>query len=152
MRRLRLNIFSLLSSGVSRCITILILGLAVLVGFPRVARAQDSMVTPGFLSSEGADEEPYALLFITVWGPDNRAVYGVKVRIRRADQKKPHWEVYSDHRGEAAMRLPPGPADYVVSADPTGVKDRNGNQLQPGDDVHVHFDKEERQDIGLHLK
>lgn len=152
MRRLRLNIFSLLSSGVSRCITILILGLAVLVGLPRVARAQDSMVTPGFLSSEGADAEPYALLFITVWGPDNRAVYGVKVRIRRADQKKPHWEVYSDHRGEAAQRLPPGPADYVVSADPTGVKDRNGNQLQPGDDVHVHFDKEERQDIGLHLK
>ena len=152
MRLLRPNIFSLLSAGLSLCITILILGLAALVGLPAPAHTQDSMVMPGFLSYGGADHNPYALLFLTVWGPDNRAVYGVKVRIRRADQKKPHWEVYSDHRGEAAQRLPPGPADYVVSADPNGVKDLDGKELQPGDDVNVHFDKEERQDIGLHLK
>ena len=98
------------------------------------------------------EEKPYALLFVTVWGPDNRAVYGVKVLIRQAKDKKPHWEIYSDHRGEAAQRLPPGPGDYVVSAETKGVKDMNGKDLQPGDEVSVHFVKEERLDIGLHLK
>ena len=33
-------------------------------------------------------EKPYALIAGTVWGPDSRPVYGAKVRIRRADQKK----------------------------------------------------------------
>jgi hypothetical protein len=105
-----------------------------------------------FAQKDGVAEKPYALLFVTVWGPDDHPVYGVKVRIRRADQKKPHWELYSDHRGELAQRLPPGPGDYVVSADPKGVKDMNGKALQPGGEVKVHFVKEERVDIGLHLK
>jgi hypothetical protein len=109
------------------------------------------LATPAVFA-QSVEEKPYALLFVTVWGPDDRPVYGVKVRIRRADQKKPHWEVYSDHRGEAAQRLPPGPGDYVVSADPKGVKDLNGNGLQAGEEAKVHFVKEERQDIGLHLK
>ena len=46
----------------------------------------------------------------------------------------------------------PAPRTYVVSVDPKGVKDVNGKNLQPGDEATVHFDKEERQDVGLHLK
>src|SRR5450631_1734224 len=42
-------------------------------------------------------EKPYALIYGTVWGPDGRPLYGVKVEIRRADQKKARWELYSDH-------------------------------------------------------
>ena len=57
-------------------------------------------------------EKPYALIFGTVWGPDDRPVYGVKVKIRRADQKKARWELFSDHHGEFAQRVPVGPADY----------------------------------------
>ena len=96
--------------------------------------------------------KPYALIFGTVWGPDNRPVYGVHVRIRRADQKKAKWELYSDHQGEFAQRLPAGKADYIVWADLKGFKLLNGNKLQPGEQVTVHIEADERQDIGLHLK
>ncbi|MDP9264481.1 MAG: hypothetical protein M3O85_09200, partial [Acidobacteriota bacterium] len=56
----------------------------------------------------------YALIFGTVYAPDERPAYGVKVKIRRAAEKKARWERYSDHRGEFAQRLPAGAADYVV--------------------------------------
>ena len=59
--------------------------------------------------------KPYALIFGTVWGPDDRPVYGVKVLIRRADQKKAKWELYSDHQGEFAQRVPAAKADYLVT-------------------------------------
>jgi len=96
--------------------------------------------------------KPYALIFGTVWGPDDRPVYGVHVKIRRADQKRAKWELYSDHRGEFAQRLPAGKADYVVWADLKGVKSLEGKQLRSGDEVPVHIDGDERADIGLHLK
>src|SRR5579863_5934778 len=43
--------------------------------------------------------DPYALIFGTVWGPDNHPAYGIKVKIRRASEKKSRWELYSDHAG-----------------------------------------------------
>lgn len=140
------------SSHLSGFLPVLVLSLLSFLRICSPLYAQSDAVAHGFLPQGRADEQPYALLFVTVWGPDNQPIYGVKVRIRRADQKKPHWEIYSDHRGEAAQRLPSGPADYLVSADPKGVKDMNGKGLQAGKEVHVHFDKDERQDIGLHLK
>lgn len=94
----------------------------------------------------------YALIFGTVWGPDGHALYRVKVRIRRADQKKAHWELYSDHQGEFAQRLPPGPADYLVWADLKGYKSLAGKGLHQDQEVKVHVDNDEREDIGLHLK
>lgn len=97
-------------------------------------------------------DQPYALLFGTVWGPDNHPLYGVKVRIRRADQKKAHWELYSDHNGEFAQRVPPGQADYLVSADLKDYKSRSGKELHQDGEVKVHVDNDERQDLGLHLK
>ena len=93
----------------------------------------------------------YALIFGTVWGPDGRPVYGVKVLIRRADQKKPKWELYSNHTGEFAERVPPGQADYIVWADAKSVKAISNNKLHPGSEVTVHIVAEERIDVGLHL-
>ena len=111
-----------------------------------------SLVIPQASGDQLDPRKPYALIFGTVWGPDNRPVYGVKVRIRRADQKKAKWEFYSDHHGEFAQRLPAGKADYVVWADSKGVKSAHGNKLQSGPEVTVHIQADERADIGLHLK
>lgn len=97
-------------------------------------------------------EQAYALIYGTVWAPDGRPVYGVKVKIRRADQKKAKWELYSDHSGEFAQRVPVGPSDYVVSTDLKGAKFPKGSHLQPGEEVKVHVEGDERVDIGLHLK
>jgi len=94
----------------------------------------------------------YALIVGTVWGPDDRPVYGVKVKIRRADQKKAKWELYSNHTGEFAQRLPAGKAEYIVWADLKGFKSLTGKKLGPGPEVTVHIESEERADIGLHLK
>ena len=97
-------------------------------------------------------DQPYALIFGTVWGPDDRPLYGVKVKIRRADQNKAKWELYSDHNGEFAQRVPVGPADYLIWADLKGYKSAAGKQLHQDAEVKVHIEKDERQDTGLHLK
>jgi hypothetical protein len=105
------------------------------------------------LSHAGEDpRKPYALIFGTVWGPNDRPVYGVRVKIRRADQKKAKWELYSNHQGEFAQRLPAGKADYIVWADLKGFKSMSGKELSAGEQVTVHIEGDERQDIGLHLK
>jgi Carboxypeptidase regulatory-like domain len=96
-------------------------------------------------------EKPYALIYGTVWGPDSRPLYGVKVRIRRADQKKARWQLYSDHRGEFAQRVLPGPADYVVGADLKGYKTQDRRTLRLPEEVKVHVAYDEREDIGVHL-
>lgn len=91
---------------------------------------------------------PYALIFGTVWGANGRPAYGVKVKIRRADQKKAKWELMSDHRGEFAQRVPAGKADYVVWAD---VKPPKGAKDWKKPETTVSIENEERVDIGLHL-
>lgn len=90
--------------------------------------------------------DPYALLFGTLFGPDDRPVYGAKITIRRADQKKPKWEVFSNHEGEFAQRVPAGKADYIITAD---VKTSKG---QPKPELTVHVDSDERKDFALHVK
>ena len=95
--------------------------------------------------------DPYALIFGTVWGPDDRPVYGVTVKIRRVPDKKPKWELSSDHSGEFAQRVPAGTADYVVWADLKGVKTTDGQKLHLVQEVDVHVEYDERVDIGLHL-
>ena len=76
---------------------------------------------------------------------------GVKVKIRRADHKKAQWELYSDHQGEFAQRVPPGKNDYIVWADLKDLKLPSGKHLRAGTEVTVHIDNEERTDVGLHL-
>lgn len=89
--------------------------------------------------------KPYALIAGTVYAPDDRPAYGVRVKIRRAGEKKARWELFSDRRGEFAQRLPAGSADYVVWADVKGPKD------QPRAELKVHIENDERVDISLHL-
>ena len=110
------------------------------------------LLTPG--SARGSEREkpkPYALIFGTVWDPGGQPLYGVKVKIRRPDEKKARWELYSNHTGEFAQRVPAGKADYIVWADVKGYKLPNGKKLKPGSEVTVHIDDDERSEIGLHL-
>ena len=96
-------------------------------------------------------KESYGLIFGTVWGPDNQPVYGVRVKIRRAADEKARWEVYSDHNGEFAQRVPAEKADYVIWVDEMDIKSLKNNKLRPGDQVPVHIEFDERVDIGVHL-
>jgi len=107
--------------------------------------------SPQTASKSKKAENPYALIYGTVWGPDSRPLYGVKIRIRRADQKKPHWELFSDHQGEFAQRVPAGQADYVILADLKGYKTPSGRRLRLPEDVKVHVTYDEREDVGVHL-
>ena len=97
-------------------------------------------------SSNSADaKKDYALIYGTVWGPDNHPVAGVPISIRRASDKKPKWELVSDKSGEFAQRVPVGAQDYIVQAN---VKTAKG---QPKPEVTVHIDDDERRDVGIHL-
>jgi hypothetical protein len=117
---------------------------------PTAARGSDP--------AKGKDKD-YALIFGTVFDTEGHQLYAVKVKIRRAsdkrasdkDDKKARWELLSNHAGEFAQRVPPGPADYVVWADVKGYKLTDGRRLRPGEEVKVHIDGDERQDMSLHL-
>jgi hypothetical protein len=113
-----------------------------------------SLLAPASARGSGREKpKPYALIFGTVWDPDGHPLYGIKVKIRLATDKanKARWELYSNHTGEFAQRLPAGTADYIVWADVKGVKLSSGKRLKPGAEVTVHIDNDERSDIGLHL-
>ena len=111
------------------------------------------LIIPATLQGRERPElKDYALIFGTVWGPDDRPVAGVKVKIRKLGEKKPRWEVYSNRRGEFEQRLPVGKQDYVIWADLKGYKSPGHKRLQPGPEVTVHIERNERADTGLHLK
>ena len=95
--------------------------------------------------------KPYALIIGTVWGPDDRPVYGVKVKVRRAQDKKAKWEMYSDHNGEFAQRVPAGECDYILTADLKGFKPADGKPVHLLKEVALHVFNDEREDTGLHL-
>jgi hypothetical protein len=118
--------------------------LAVLLLATRPASARG----PG----SGADKPPaYALIFGTVWDPEGRPLYGVKVKIRVAGETKTRWEVYSNHTGEFAQRVPTGKADYIVWPDVKGYKLASGKRLKAGSEVTAHIEGDERCDVGIHL-
>lgn len=100
--------------------------------------------------------KPYGLIFGTAYGPDDRPMYGVRVTIHLAGHRSPHWELMSDHRGEFAQRVPPGPSDYEITGEAVIVpivdgKPKASKKKQLKGSAKVHLDKDERQDIGLHL-
>ena len=106
-----------------------------------------SLAAPLFLPAVEQPEKSkdYALIFGTVWGPDNRPIAGVPIKIRRAIDKKAKWELISNSRGEFAQRVPPGAQDYIIQAD---IKTPKG---QPKPEITVKIVDNERQDVGLHL-
>jgi len=98
--------------------------------------ADDKKVTAG---------KPYALIFGTVYGPSNHPAPGVKIKMRREGDKK-SVELVTENNGEFAHRFHAGKAEYLVWAD---LKDKQAAQKT---EVKVHIEKDERQDITLHLK
>jgi hypothetical protein len=105
------------------------------------------------LAAPAPKAKPYALIAGTVWGPNDHPVYGVPVKIRRAKDKakKIRWQVFSDHMGEFAQRVPNGESDYILSADLKGFKTSDGRPLRLVKEVTVHIYNDEREDTGLHL-
>lgn len=102
-------------------------------------------------------EKPYALIFGTAYGPDDRPLYGVKITIRREGKKHGSWELLSDHRGEFAQRVPAEASDYLVKGyaayAPVGAdgKPQLSKKKKLKGQTRVHIEGEERQDIGVHL-
>jgi hypothetical protein len=102
-------------------------------------------------------EKPYALIFGTAYGPDDRPLYGVKITIRPQAKKHPSWDLMSDHRGEFAQRVPAGTNDYLVRGEaeyaPVGDdgKPQLSKKVRLKGETRVHVDNEERRDISLHL-
>lgn len=92
-----------------------------------------------------SSKNDYALIYGTVWGPDDRPVAGVPIKIRRASDKKAKWELMSDRRGEFAQRVPVGTQDYIIQAD---VKTPKGT---PKPETTAHIDNNERTDVSVHL-
>ena len=113
-----------------------------------------SFPVPGNARASASEKpQPYALIFGTVWDADGHPLYGVKVKIRLASDnaKKTRWEVYSNHTGEFAQRVPVGKADYIVWADVKGYKLPSGRKLKPSPEVTAHIESDERSDVSLHL-
>ncbi len=104
------------------------------------------------LGGDAPKLQRHAVIFGTVWGPDDRPLSGVEVKVRRASEKKARWDVYSSRRGEFEVAVPAGKADYVVWAVTKHYKLPNGKHLQSRPEVTVHIDNDERADTGLHLK
>ena len=113
--------------------------------------------------SKNQHEHEYAVMIGNVFNKAGRPVYGTKIRIRKLDQKKPKYQLVSDHNGEFAQRVPPGPADYVLWIDrgkrsePTAeqvaampVQTAEHGPVRGTNAVRVHIEKDERVDIGLH--
>jgi hypothetical protein len=116
-----------------------------------------ALFAPLGFGSAAQQQKPFALIYVNVFNAQGRVAYGVPVKIRRADKKKPLQEGMSDHSGEIAFRVPPGPADYIVWADlkqpkkkatdPVGVT----SQDQAGLELKVRVEGDERVDVALHL-
>jgi hypothetical protein len=102
-------------------------------------------------------EKPYALIFGTAYGPNDRPLYGVKITIRPEKKKHPSWELISDHRGEFAQRVPAGTNDYLIHGEaeyaPVGddSKPQLSKKVRLKGETRVHVDNEERRDISVHL-
>lgn len=107
-------------------------------------------------AEKSKNEKPYGLIFGTAFGPDDRPVYGVRVTIHPAGKKRPTWDLVSDHHGEFAQRVPPGPGDYEVNGEVEITPVENGKPQMAKKkrwkgEAKVHIDDQERRDFSLHL-
>jgi hypothetical protein len=103
------------------------------------------------------EQPPQGLISGTVYGPDDRPLYGVKIQIHPVGKKHPSWDLMSDHRGEFAQRVPVNPSDYEVigEAELAPVVDGRPQQSrkQRVQDIRkVHVEKGVISDISLHMR
>lgn len=137
-----------------------VLGLALL-GLIALAFAQDDSKKADDSQKVGDDKKndkkkDYGVMFGTAYGPDDRPMYGVRVTIRPVGKKHPSWELISDHRGEFAQRVPPQPADYLVTGQAEVAPVENGKpqtskKKRLKGEAKVHIDGAEWHDFSLHL-
>jgi len=112
-----------------------------------------------FASDDKKDDKKkdnYGLIYGTAYGPDDRPLYGVRVNIHPVGKKHPTWELVSDHHGEFAQRVPPGPGDYEVSGVVEWVPVQDGKPQKSlrkrlKGQAKVHIEDQERRDFSLHL-
>jgi hypothetical protein len=109
-------------------------------------------------ASEKKDDHKrdYGVIFGTAYGPDDLPMYGVRVTIHPVGKKHPSWELQSDHRGEFAQRVPPAPADYLVTgqaeiAPVVNGKPQTSKKKRLRGEAKVHMDGTEWHDFSLHL-
>jgi hypothetical protein len=137
-----------------------LVGLALL-GLSAVALGQDDS-KKGTDSKKLADDKKadqkntYGVIFGTAYGPDDRPMYGVRVTIHQVGTKHPTWELVSDHRGEFAQRVPPAPADYLVSGEAevaaiVNGKPQTSKKKRLKGEAKVHIEGAEWHDFSLHL-
>jgi hypothetical protein len=130
--------------------TVLMRGLLVLL-----ALAQLSALDEKKHADKKKPEKTYGLIFGTAYGPDDRPLYGVKVTIHPEGKKHPHWELFSDHRGEFAQRVPTAAADYLITGEAEyaalGKDGKPSKKKKLRGETRVHMEGEIRQDVGLHL-
>lgn len=118
--------------------------------------APEQKETPQKNSKSQNKEKPYGVLFGTAYGPDDHAMYGVRVIIHPEGRKKPSYELISDHRGEFAQRVPPGPGDYVITGEVeiypvADGKPQKSKKKRLTGQTKVHLGGEEQQDFSLHM-
>ena len=92
------------------------------------ARAQGTPESraPASPTPKGQPKHGHAYDFLirgTVFSENALAFPGVQLRVRRAGEKKFHWETYSNSRGEFAVRLPQGTA-YELVVHSKGFRDQ----------------------------
>jgi hypothetical protein len=96
-------------------LTIALLGLACILGanfaFEPTGAAQDSSV------SHAHD----FVVFATVLNDQGFALFGVRARIHRVEEKKYRWEAMSDHQGELGIRVPQN-AEYELTIQAHGFE------------------------------
>src|SRR5215813_3181608 len=110
----------------------------------------------GDKNTKNKNEKPYGLVFGTAYGPDDRPLYGVKVRIHPLGKDHPTWDLVSDHHGEFALRVPRGPGDYLVRGEIEVAPVENGKPQMSKKkrwkgEAKVHIEDQERRDFSLHL-
>ena len=107
-------------------------------------------------SRNAKPEKAYGLIFGTAYGPDDRPLYGVRVKIRPVGKNHPTWDLLSDHHGEFAQRVPKGPGDYLINGEVEITPVENGKPQKSKKkhlkgEAKVHIDDQERRDFSLHL-
>jgi hypothetical protein len=93
---------------------------------PAPPPASESTQPPASAPASGKKKHNYAddfLIIGTVFNEKAMSFPGVRLRIRRAGEKKFHWESYTNSRGDFALRLPQG-SNYEMVIHAKGFVDQ----------------------------
>lgn len=98
------------------------------------------LLCPTALPAEKNKDDSHALLMGSVFTADGLSLPGIKVSVKRKDDKKPRWRAVSDRRGEFALRLPPGAETYEVTTKSKEFESQTKTvEFRDGERVDVFF-------------